>query len=402
MPTANEDYLDAALRHEIELRRYSVNLLRRISNILAQADRDLSELLTNRLDRFTGSPDLDYTSERWTELLKDIQTARAVAVGEVRKLVRSELASLAVIEGAHEVAALTTSLPFSYSFAAVSATQLRAIVTARPFHGKLLGDWFKTLELQERARLTQAIQLGMVQGETTPQIVRRLVGTKANNYADGILAISRRDATAITRTAVNHVANTAHNYVWEANSDVVRAKVWHSMLDGRTTAVCRARDGKVAPVGDNPLPPGAEPLKPPNVRPPAHMNCRSVMVGYIDGDAAIGERAFVSDTRTRREREIDFRAMAKESGKDIQTVRREWSAKNVGQLPSSVKYQDFLRRQTPEFQDAVLGKAKAKLFRTGKIQLTEYIDRAGNELTLAQLAAARPDVFRAARVPIPD
>lgn len=394
MPTANEEYRDAVLRHQIGLRRYSAGLTKRIAELLERADRDLAEKLRARLARFAREGrELDFTGERWKALLADVRAARDAALQQYAELVRGELRELSVQEAAQELALLEAAVPIDFHFAAVAADRLRAIVSSRPFQGRLLNDWFKVLKATDQARLTQALQLGMTNGETTDEIVRRIVGTRRNKYADGILAMTRRDATAIARTAVNHVSNTARNYVWEANSDVITARIWVSTLDGRTSAVCRARDGHGSPVGDNELPPGVPPLKPKDVRPPAHVNCRSVMVAYIDGVGLLGNRPTVTDTRTRRRREIDFRAEARRTGKSIQEVRREWADANVGRVPSSTTYQEFLSRQPAAFQDEVLGKTKGKLFREGGLTVDQFVDRAGNELTLAQLAASKPEAF---------
>lgn len=395
MPTANEIYRDAALRHQIGLRRYSAGLTKRVAALLEKADRDLTELLNARLARFAGKP-LDVTSERWKALLADIREARANAMTQYRSLSRSDLVELSKLEGAREVSLLQSSIPIQFAFATVAADQLRAIITTKPFHGMLLNDWFQKLAAGDQRRLTQAIQLGMVQGEPIDDIVRRVVGTRANAYADGILAITRRDAQAIVRTAVNHVSNTARGYVWDANSDVITAEIWHATLDGRTSAICRARDGHGSPVGDNDLPPDIPPLDPPDATPPAHFNCRSVMVAYIDGVGLVGDRPTVTDTRTRRLREIDFRAEAKASGKTIQEIREDWAEQNIGSVPASTTYQDFLSRQSAEFQDQVLGKTRGALFRKGDLRLDQFVDRQGNELTLAELAATHPEAFDAA------
>jgi hypothetical protein len=395
MSTFNEEYRDAALRHQIDLRRYSAGLNRRVARLLEEADRDLTEKLRTRLARFEGR-ELDFTGERWKALLTDIRGARAAALQQYKELVRSELGALAVVEGQAELDMLQSSIALELGFAAVTADQLRAIVSSKPFQGRFLRDWFSTLESADQARLTQALQLGMTNGEPVDDIVRRVVGTRKNNYTDGILSIARRDAQAIVRTAVNHVSNTARGYVWDANSDIIAAKVWVSTLDGRTSAVCRARDGHGTPVGGGELPPDIPPLIPANAKPPAHINCRSVMVAYIDGVGLLGNRPAVVDTRTRAKREIDFRRMAKESGKSIQDVRKDWALSNVGQVPATTTYQDFLKRQSASFQDEVLGRTKGKLFREGGLNVDQFVDRAGNELTLAQLADRKPEAFRAA------
>ncbi len=395
MATSNDDYLDASLRHQIGLRRYSAGIAQRVADLLARADVDLTEKLKVRLARFEGKA-VDFTSERWQLLLADIREARLTALGQVKALAREELGKLPGIEAAKEQALLSASIPIEINFATVAADQLRAISTSRPFHGKLLKEWFKELEQRDGQRLIQALQIGMTNGEPTPDIVRRVVGTKANKYTDGILSITRRDATTIIRTAVNHVSNTARGYVWEENSDIIRAKVWHSTLDGRTSTVCRARDGLAAPVGDAELPPGLLPLKPPSLRPPAHMGCRSTMVALIDGDALLGDRPYVVDTRTPDKRRTDFKAQAAESGEDVKKIRKEWVSTHIGRTPASTTYGEFLARQSPGFQDSVLGKTKGKLFRTGKLPLQEYVDRRGTELSLKQLAKSRPEAFRAA------
>ena len=392
MPTSNEEYRDAALRHQIGLRRYTAGLNKRIAALLEKADAELTQKLKDRLAKFDGR-DLDYTGERWKALLADLRDARAAALAEYRGTVRTELGQLAPMEAQREVSVLQSAIPIEISFAAVAADQLRAIVSSRPFQGRLLNDWFKTLEQVDQQRLVQAVQLGMSQGEPIDDIVRRVVGTRKNNYADGILSMTRRDAQAIVRTAVNHVSNTARNYVWDANSDVITARIWVSTLDGRTSAICRSRDGKGAPVGDNPLPEGVEPLVPQDAKPPAHINCRSVMVAYINGVGLIGNRPTVSDTRTGKAREVDFQAEAKASGRSVKGVRQDWADRNVGRVPASTTYQDFLSRQSASFQDNVLGKTKGALFRKGGFTVDNFVDRAGNELTLEQLAATRPEAF---------
>lgn len=392
MPTANELLLDATLRHQISLRRYSSGLMKRIADLLERADADLTLKLRMRLAAFEGKP-VDFTGERWKALLKDIKETRAAVMLQYRDLSRTDLTALAAIEASKEATILAASLPIEYAWATVPADQLRAIVSSRPFQGKLLRDWFADLERADQSRIQQALQLGMAQGETTDDIVRRIVGTRANGYTDGILAMSRRDATSIVRTAVNHVSNTARGYVWDANEDIIQCRIWSSTLDGRTSAICRSRDGRGAAVGNNELPEGILPLIPKDARPPAHINCRSTMVAYLNGVGLLGNRPYVTDTRTRNEREVDFRKMAKEQGKSIQEVRKAWSDANIGRVPATTTYQQFLSRQSAGFQDEVLGRTKGQLFRSGGLTVDQFVDRAGNELTLAQLAATKPEAF---------
>jgi SPP1 gp7 family putative phage head morphogenesis protein len=395
--TINEAYRDAAIARQVDVRRYSAGVSKKINTLLAEADRDLSDLLAARLARFEGKP-IDYTGARWGALLEELRAARQKVLAQIADQVTPELEQLAATEAGAELGALSDSIGLNISFSAVPLDKLKAIATSRPFQGRLLKDWFQGLESLDRARLQQAVQLGMVNGEPIDDIVRRVVGTRANNYADGVLSMTRRDATAVVRTAVNHVSNAARNEVWEANSDIIQAKVWTSTLDGRTSPICRARDGHGAPVGDNSLPADIPPLSPPDVQPPAHVNCRSVMVAVIDGLGLLGDRPAVTDTRGRKAREVDFRRLAKEQGKTIQEVRADWAARNVGRVPATLRYEEWLRGQSPGLQDEILGRSKGRLFRQGGLSLEGFVDRAGNELTLAQLSDRVPEAFRAAGI----
>lgn len=391
--TAQTDYFDAAIRHQIGIRNFSSGESRRIVELLEKADRELTVKLRERLIALGGVT--DFTSERFRLLLQDMRVLRIVTMRQLRGELTPNLLELATMEVGFETRMLQSSIPIEIDFATVSARQLREIVFRRPFQGRLLRGWYMGLAQTDRANLVQAIQLGLAQGESVQQIVRRVSGTRANNFTDGALAITRRNAEAVTRTAINHVSNAAREAVWQENQDIIVGLRWTATLDGRTSGICRGRDGKVATIGVKPVPPGFKALVPNGARPPAHINCRSVMVAILDGAGIVGKRPFVVDTRNRRRREIDFRKIARERGISIQTVRANWAAQNIGQLPGATSYDSFLRRQTPAFQDEVLGRTKGKLFRAGE-RVDEFQDRLGNDLTLSQLSDTSPDVFERA------
>lgn len=117
------------------------------------------------------------------------------------------------------------------------------------------------------------------------------------------------------------------------------------------------------------------------------------MVAYIDGVGLVGNRPYVRDTRTRAQREVDFRKLAKQKGMATQDVRKAWATANIGRVPAATTYQEFLARQPAAFQDAVLGKTRAALFRKGGLKLDQFVDRTGTELSLAQLADYNPAAF---------
>lgn len=378
MSDANEDYFHASLRHAIEVRRYQMGTVKQMLAILELADKDLAEQIRQILIKLDAPiARAGYNAQRLKVLLDDLRAARVEVFRRIQEELQGQLIDFAHLEANVEQDIIESSVPLVLSLAKVNLRTVGALIENSPFQGALLKDWFNTLEAADQARIQQALTIGMTNGESIDQIVRRVVGTRANNYQDGALSVSRRNAEAIVRTAVNHVSNAARQTVWADNSDIIDGERWVATLDGRTSAICRARDGMVFPVGEGP-------------RPPAHWNCRSVMVAVLSGVGIVGNRPYVVDTRTRGARETDFKAEAKQRGVSIQQVREEWAAKNIGQTPAATTYQEWLTKQPAAFQDSVLGEAKGKLFRDGNLELSKFVDRLGNELNLKQLKEMYP------------
>ena len=54
-------------------------------------------------------------------------------------------------------------------------------------------------------------------------------------------------------------------------------------------------------------------------------------------------------------------------------------------LHGSATFNEFLKRQSPEFIERVLGKRRAELFLAGKLTVRDLISGTGRELSLAEL-----------------
>ena len=411
--TLNEAYLDAVLRHSIDVRRLTLGEVKKVLSVLKIADKELSEKLRKSLAHMSGKP-ANFQTKRIKSLLTSIRAARTAVMKEVHTISKESLLNVAKFEEVREREILAAILPVEVQLASVDVATLRALVVSSPFasgagQSRNLQQWFDELSEADQRRLIGAVQQGIAQGETVEQIMARVAGTRAGGYRDGVLALTRRNAEVIVRTAINHVSNAARESIFEQNADLIDGLRWVSTLDGRTSAICRSRDGKVAPVGDKPLPAGVARLVPPGARPPAHPNCRSVMVAIfnVDGVArTLGERPYVRDIRTQRTRQLDFREEAREQAGErwsgmsrtqrntlVRSVRERWAADTVGRVPAEITYQEWLKRQPASFQDQVLGVTRGRLFRKGGLTLDHFVDRLGSELTLEQLAKRNPAAF---------
>jgi len=259
----NEELWDAQLRHAIGVRRLSSGQARRVLALLEKSDDELAEKLATRAagDVLRNG---NFTTKRFKLLSRDIALMRKEVFAEILAAHREELLKLSGAEQEFAKQLLEFYVPVRLEYAVASAATLRALVTTQPFSGganaaRTLAQWWERTAAVDQRRILDAVQLGMVQQEAIPSIVRRVVeGTD----------LTRVNAEAVVRTAVNHVSNASREAFFDENAELIETLRWTSTLDGRTTAICRARDGHFAPVGEHPAP---EPrLEPPTARPPAH------------------------------------------------------------------------------------------------------------------------------------
>ena len=412
MATVNDEYQDMLIRRSMDLQRFANGAATRAIRILNEAEGELEAKLRKALAKAPVRGSVPSQVKRLEALLKSVRDHRAATFLAMKKQVRGELTAYAADEVAFTSNAFLKAAGLAeLSLAIPVASAVRSAVLTHPFVGGPLNEWFGSLERADRKRLTPAVRMGVIQGESVDDMVRRIRVTKALKYTDGILQTTRREAEAVVRTGVNHATNTARDAVFGENSDIFTRLKWSSVLDGRTTLICANRDGRVTPDAQGRVPEEFEALDPPDARPPAHVNCRSTMVAILDAVGIIGNRPFVTDTRTRSKREIHFRkeaaAKAGPSWKEMTDsqrrratgkFRREWSEKRVGQVPTEVRYEDFLRRQSSGFQDEWLGATRGKLFRDGKLSLDKFMDHNGKRYNLNQLRTREASAFREANL----
>lgn len=396
MPTAADDFHDRSLRHQIALLRYADGLRTRLIAALNKGDAPLIRELREQLEALGDVSPAGYakSSREVERRIKAIIETRDPTWTEFRAGLIAELQELAADEASFVAEALKISIPVEgVKIIEVAAEKVGAAIFDRPFEGRLLKDWADSLRASERTRLESAIRQGIIEGRTIDELVREVRGTRANQYTDGILNISRRNAEAVVRTAVAHTSHTSRDIVFEANSDIVAGKKLVATLDGRTTVLCMGRDGKVVinPEHKGEIPANLPLLQPQNAQLPFHFGCRSIFVvifSLLEIEKQAGTRPFVRDTATGKRRQVNFRKEAKAAGMSLQDYREKWYRENVGQVPAGVNYDTWLRRQPAAFQDDVLGPGKAEIFRQGR-KLDRFVDASGRELTLAELRSSR-------------
>ena len=341
--TINEDILDRTISHMVWTERYKTSEAKKIIKLLNKADDDLVAQIAARMVKIEQRGyDLGVkTTERLESLLKLIRDQRQEIAESLYISSRDELFDFVVYEADFESRLITSAVAdvgVDIAMVQPAASQLKAAVTKKPFQGRLLREWYRDLGANSAKRVSDALKIGIIEGQTTDQIVRRIKGTRSRQYRDGILEIDRRHAETITRTAINHVTARAKDDLYEENADIIDGVKFNATLDSRTTPICRSLDGKVYKLD----------AKRPVL--PLHFGERSQYVPYLGPSKIKGLRASAT-----------------------------------GPVPDDLSYGDWLRKQSKATQEDVLGVKKAKLFREGNLSIDKFTARDGSELTLAEL-----------------
>lgn len=355
MATANEKLLDNTVNHSIDIQRFGNGVVRRMLAILNKADAKLTDELISALERMTPE---NFTVQRLDALLKEVRALNGKAYTSVRTGLEVDLLDLVKSESDYQMDLFKDVLPIRVSVAKIDPEVVYTAAMSRPFQVSKdkavpLNEYLTGLSSDRAAKIRDAVRLGYLNSETTSQIVRTIRGTKTQNYADGLMQGPRYHVEGMVRTAISHMSNFTAQRFYDANSELLKGWRFVATLDGRTSDICKANDGKVFPIGSGPVL-------------PLH----------------IGERSRSSPvTKSWRELGIDF--------DEISPGTR---ASMDGQVPADLTYNDWLKKQSTERQNDILGPTKAKLFRAGQ-SVDKFVDNKGKTLTIQQLRERNSALF---------
>lgn len=296
--------------------------------------------------------------QRLSEARRKVHELYAGYYGETEERLLDSLADLAVVAAAAELSVYT-----GIGLRAKSPIEriVRSRALSRKWDGGSASQWARRLRRRDFDRTWRIIVSGALEGAPSDHVVRSVIGTRSLRFKDGAAEVSRRGLATFIRTALSHVNSVGREETWKANGDFIRYGRWTSVLDTKTSAICRHRDGRVAPAYEGaPFDPpsGAKLLRPPFARPPAHPNCRSVFVAVM---REFADLLFEEDLPA--------------------DVRRAFN----GRGPSDITYYQWLRRQPDSRQREVLGKTRYSLWKTRGERPEKFHSRDGKWLTIAQL-----------------
>ena len=360
MATLSDKYQDLLISHQIGVERLKSRQVRDLILLYNKGEGEYVDLLESGLRKLGPLTVFNFRSKKAqiNKLLSTLDANRSrlwdllfdqleVRLGEIAEaeVVFNENSLIAVTAGA----AAVDKEPVNKA----NITNAIALVLALPFLGKTLANWTESIQRSERTKIKDIITQSIINGESTSDIVDKIIGTRKFRFKDGAFQKIRKDISTITRSGTSHSTTIGKELVWKANTAMVTGVKWSAVLDGKTSALCRTLDGGVGPILGEPdnLPTRLRRIIPLYLRPPAHLNCRSIVVAIINGI-----------------------------------------------IPNEVTYEAWLMNQPASVQDDILGDLKGKLFRDGDLALDRFSDLSGKEYTIAELRKRDQQAFIDAKI----
>lgn len=318
--------------------RRALLLLRVAGGFGADATAELRALAKD-LRALLADADLPALGRRdFTTLLREIEAAIVARYGVIAAAQIADLAALLGTEAAW--AAQTGALPRTAGTGAIDAAAAGLLVMGLPVDRQ----WARqATNLSDR--ILAAVRTAQATAQAPPDLLATVIGQGARGRErGGIMESARQQASTLADTSAHAAAYAGRQAAWKAGG--VRYLKWHAILDSRTTIHCATRAGKVytldfQPVGHD-IPMG--------VPPPAHWNCRSILVAMSPDYAPPGD----------------------------------------GQDPYSESLDDWLKRHPEAMQDEMLGPTRAALWRSGTINARGLLGRGGETLKVEELRALHP------------
>ncbi|MGK5050775.1 hypothetical protein [Janthinobacterium sp. RB2P8] len=391
------------LVHSLNLLRFSSGAQEKILLLMAA----MSKELTAKLNEGEIST---YGKQRLGALLRESNAVISSHYTGMQAEMTRNLTGMVRIEADYTAKVLTQALKIELGAKLPPATYLEKLVGDTLIKGASSADWWKRQALDTQFRFASQVRLGAAQGETTSQIVSRVLGksakaadSPANKPAlpatppmpdakappagpatkpgvppadpaakppgaapdpvapgeQGILKASAANARALVHSSVQAVANAARLASFQQNADLIECLVWLSTLDSHTCLLCAMRDLHEYSLDDQePINHTHEWAGGPGA---IHFSCRCVL-----------------STRTKSFKDL---------GIELDEPGDSTRPSDGGPVSSKMNFKDFLASKDKAWRAEYLGPGRAEMYEAGKITLNDLMNLKGRKLTLEQLQA---------------
>lgn len=368
--SVNEVLVENARIHAFDVLRSSFTTQRQVTNLLIEVQRELVKQLLSK------SPRTFNDRRRLSEFFKSVTEEIKSAYRGVGQKVRGELIELATIEAQFASQSINYAVGVKLIDTFLTRTQIEKLVSNTMIEGAPSKNWWARQSQAVANNFKDQVRLGMAQGDTLQQLAQRIKGGMRKGErvpgvpgvrgvtapGRGFLRRATKNAEALVRTSFQQVSNEARREVYRANSGVIKGIQHISTLDSRTTNICSAYAGAAWDLDYNPI---GDISLPYNSGVPRHWGCRSVEAPLLKSlDEILGVP-------------------------DMPKIPKGTQSSIDGQIPGDVTFDRWLGGKPESFQNKMLGKGKAELWRSGQITLQDLVDPVtGDALTLSELRAS--------------
>lgn len=356
--TANEKLLEQTIEDALDVARVTAKEREKIRKALTTLKLKLKGRLAELPDLLKMSPSKCRAAIK--KFLREADKDIASQFSSFSDDFTATLSELAVYEAAAAVTAINYAVGIDLAKAInFNDEQARVLISEAWINGRTVSEMMDGMEETFAREFKQAVREGYMTGDTNEEIARRITGytDKQGAYHAGIdEGVARKSAERMVRTAMMGIANAVREEVFKSNEEVVKGREWVATLDTRTCVACAARDGKAWDMEGKPLNGHSFPYSPP----PLHFSCRCCLSPVLRTWEELGIEGFEDfDEGTR--------------------------ASMDGQVPGAMDFEEWFETLDEERQEAILGKGRYELYKSGKISFSDLVDQNGRGLTVKEL-----------------
>ncbi len=296
--------------------------------------------------RLVKSANTEWSKARFERFQQQLQQVNITIYQGMSKQLLGNMTDLAKYESGIAAKTLKKSLKLDVNLSTPTVAQLQAaaftnVIDAVPGTDKksklTIGKALNEFGKSKSTEIVSIARVGFALGKSNNDI--------AQDISDKITSVTMRQAKTMSRTITNHVASSARGEFYKQNSDLFKGYQVVATLDDRTSFTCGALDGQVFDESEFEYP-------------PYHWNCRSTYIPVLEQQYDVGS-------------ELGGQRPSKnEDGTEL--------------VDTKTTYNSWLKRQSSEFQNEVLGNKRAELFRAG-MSVDKFVDHNYRPLSLAEL-----------------
>lgn len=392
-----------AAEHQANLVLLAAAWSEEMRDALKGADNELLGALPELLDDMGNA---DYTAaaqRRYLELQRRILLLRAKSFSAALEYMTKQSEALAANEVKWAKAISKRIAAPSGGFTPVGTGRIAAVVKyANVEDGMTLEESIAAAAQEDARRISAICRDGLRRDKTIDEISREIRGTKAANYEDGVLNVSRAEAEQLARTGCCGIADEAKMQFYLANADVIKGVRHVATLSGNTCLVCGSYDGMVWRI------PEEVHLIP---KLGIHPNCRCVHLPVTDLDdinssTRPAEAAnFWKEAEEQYNREHPgkrFSDLARSTRLKYYYKAQKDYEKRTGrpafdQVPQNMSFEDWLKTKDDRFLRQYFGPTRYALYKDGKLPLRKFINpETSRAFTIEDLKKRDKAAFRRA------